>query len=46
MTAAVRPGPVDLDAGLDPGAVRWDAPEHPALRDLRARYAEIPFDPV
>ncbi len=27
MTAATRPGPVDLDAGLDPAAVRWDAGE-------------------
>lgn len=25
MTGLTRPGPVDLDAGLDPGAVRWDA---------------------
>jgi phosphoribosyl-AMP cyclohydrolase / phosphoribosyl-ATP pyrophosphohydrolase len=24
MTAATRPGPVDLAAGLDPAAVRWD----------------------
>ena len=24
MTAATRPGPVDLTAGLDPAAVRWD----------------------
>ncbi len=24
MTGLTRPGPVDLDAGLDPGAVRWD----------------------
>ncbi len=24
MTAATRPGPVDLHAGLDPAAVRWD----------------------
>jgi phosphoribosyl-ATP pyrophosphohydrolase/phosphoribosyl-AMP cyclohydrolase len=24
MTAATRPGPVDLRAGLDPAAVRWD----------------------
>ena len=25
MTALTRPGPVDLDAGLDPAGVRWDA---------------------
>jgi phosphoribosyl-ATP pyrophosphohydrolase/phosphoribosyl-AMP cyclohydrolase len=25
MTGLTRPGPVDLDAGLDPGTVRWDA---------------------
>ncbi len=25
MTPAARPGPVDLAAGLDPAAVRWDA---------------------
>lgn len=25
MTGLTRPGPVDLAAGLDPGAVRWDA---------------------
>ena len=24
MTPATRPGPVDLTAGLDPAAVRWD----------------------
>jgi phosphoribosyl-AMP cyclohydrolase / phosphoribosyl-ATP pyrophosphohydrolase len=24
MTQATRPGPVDLDAGIDPGVVRWD----------------------
>ena len=24
MTAATRPGPVDLAAGLDPAAIRWD----------------------
>jgi phosphoribosyl-ATP pyrophosphohydrolase/phosphoribosyl-AMP cyclohydrolase len=24
MTSATRPGPVDLDDGLDPAAVRWD----------------------
>jgi phosphoribosyl-ATP pyrophosphohydrolase/phosphoribosyl-AMP cyclohydrolase len=25
MTGLTRPGPVDLDAGLDPGAIAWDA---------------------
>jgi phosphoribosyl-ATP pyrophosphohydrolase/phosphoribosyl-AMP cyclohydrolase len=25
MTRLTRPGPVDLDAGLDPGAIAWDA---------------------
>jgi phosphoribosyl-ATP pyrophosphohydrolase/phosphoribosyl-AMP cyclohydrolase len=25
MTGLTRPGPVDLEAGLDPGTVRWDA---------------------
>ena len=24
MTQATRPGPVDLEAGIDPGVVRWD----------------------
>ena len=24
MTADTRPGPVDLEAGLDPAAIRWD----------------------
>ena len=25
MTPSARPGPVDLDAGLDPATIRWDA---------------------
>ena len=25
MTGLLRPGPIDLDAGLDPGGVRWDS---------------------